>query len=299
MMFIMFAIKYIKEKRFKELGAYVATMCIAGALSLVIFPYSIQHMFFGYRGKDAMKSAKDSSLFTEGLKAYVKKINRETFSFLMYGALGFILIGTICMLIKKKKFEKNIYLKYIAIPTIFYFLIISATSPWFTLRYIEPVCGLVFIMIMYLLESVWENVIGEKCTMVIMSLCLIAILVMPMILKIEPEEMYSNKSDIVSKVENELNIPTIYVFKSNQNRFLDDILLFAKLNESYIAKDLECTDENINEILEGKDLSRGLLIFVNEGQDNEKILDEIKNATGLSEWEKVKDLNSCKVYYIK
>ena len=120
-----------------------------------------------------------------------------------------------------------------------------------------------------------------------------------MILKIEPEEMYSNKSDIVSKVENELNIPTIYVFKSNQNRFLDDILLFAKLNESYIAKDLECTDENINEILEEKDLSRGLLIFVNEGQDNEKILDEIKNATGLSEWEKVKDLNSCKVYYIK
>ena len=113
MMFIMFVVKYIKEKRFKELGAYVATMCVAGALSLMIFPYSIQHMFFGYRGKDAMKSAKDSSLFTEGLKAYVKKINRETFSFLMYGALGFILVGIICMLIKKKKFEKihilNIY----------------------------------------------------------------------------------------------------------------------------------------------------------------------------------------------
>ena len=65
--------------------------------------------------------------------------------------------------------------------------------------------------------------------------------------------------------------------------------------ESY----LKCTDENINEILEGKDLSRGLLVFVNEGQDNEKILGEIKNATGLSDQEKVKDLNSCKFYYIK
>lgn len=65
--------------------------------------------------------------------------------------------------------------------------------------------------------------------------------------------------------------------------------------ESY----LKCTDENISEILEGKDLSRGLLVFVNEGQDNEKILGEIKNATGLSDQEKVKDLNSCKVYYIK
>ena len=54
--------------------------------------------------------------------------------------------------------------------------------------------------------------------------------------------------------------------------------------ESY----LKCTDENINEILEGKDLSRVLLVFVNEGQDNEKILGEIKNATGLSEWERLK-----------
>lgn len=176
---------------------------------------------------------------------------------------------------------------------------ISATSPWFALRYVGPICGLVFIMIMYLLESVWEKVIGEKCTIVLMCLCLIAILVIPMVLKLEPEEMYSNKSDIVSKVENELNVPTIYVFKSNRNRFLDDILLFAKLDESYIAKDLECTDENINEILKGKDLSRGILIFINEGQENEEILDEIKSATNFSEWEKVKDLNSCKVYYIK
>ena len=54
MIFIMFAIKYIKEKRYKELIAYVVTMCIAGVISLIIFPYSIKHLFFGYRGQGAL-----------------------------------------------------------------------------------------------------------------------------------------------------------------------------------------------------------------------------------------------------
>lgn len=92
---------------------------------------------------------------------------------------------------------------------------------------------------------------------------------------------------------------SIYVFKSNQNCFLTDILLFSKLNESYIAKDLDCTNENVNEILKGKDLTKGVLIFINDGQDNEKIFDTIKNVTNFSKVEKVDELNSCKVYYIK
>ena len=59
MMFIMFVIKYIKEKRYKELIAYFVTMCIAGVLSLIIFPYSIQHMFFWYRGQGAISNLKN------------------------------------------------------------------------------------------------------------------------------------------------------------------------------------------------------------------------------------------------
>ena len=56
----------------------------------------------------------------------------------------------------------------------------------------------------------------------------------------EPEEEFLDKRDIVEEVQNELNVPTIYMFNSNENRFLDDILLFSKLDNSYIAKDVEC-----------------------------------------------------------
>ena len=115
----------------------------------------------------------------------------------------------------------------------------------------------------------------------------------------EPEEEFLDKRDIVEEVQNELNVPTIYMFNSNENRFLDDILLFSKLDNSYIAKDVECTDENINKILNGKDLSNGILVFINGGQNNDEMMKKIKNATGLNEWKWIKGLNACNIYLVK
>ena len=107
------------------------------------------------------------------------------------------------------------------------------------------------------------------------------------------------KKEIVQKLGNDLNVPTIYFFDSNNNRFLDDILLFATVNESYIAKDLECNIENMKQILEGKDTSKGVVIFINEGQENDDILTIFKETTGLENIEYLKRLNACDVYYLK
>lgn len=301
MMFIMFAIKYIKEKRYKELIAYTVTMCIAGAISLIIFPYSIKHLFFGYRGQGALSKLTQISEFLKSIKMYIKKFNRHAFNGLLFILLALIVgLGIYKKVNKKKIFEnKNQYIKYIAIPTAFYTLLVSLSAPWIELRYIMPVCGLVFILIIYLLENVLENIFNEKNVFRILTVCLAIILITPIIFKMEPEEEFLDKRDIVEEVQNELNVPTIYMFNSNENRFLDDILLFSKLDNSYIAKDVECTDENINKILNGKDLSNGILVFINGGQNNDEMMEKIKNATGLNEWKWIKGLNACNIYLVK
>ena len=301
MIFIMFAIKYIKEKRYKELIAYVVTMCIAGVISLIIFPYSIKHLFFGYRGQGALNKLTQFSEFLKCIALYVYKFNRHAFNGLLF-VLLLLILGLIIYkkVTKKKIFEnENKYIKYIAIPTAFYTLLVALSSPWIELRYIMPVCGLVFILIIYLLENVLENIFNEKNVFRILTVCLAIILITPIIFKMEPEEEFLDKRDIVEEVQNELNVPTIYMFNSNENRFLDDILLFSKLDNSYIAKDVECTNENINKILNGKDLSNGVLIFINGGQNNDDIMDKIKSATGLNEWKWIKGLNACNIYYIR
>ena len=65
----------------------------------------------------------------------------------------------------------------------------------------------------------------------------------------------------------------------------------------YVAKDLECTEENIKDILKDKDISKGMVVFINEGQENDPKLEVILNATGLKKCDYLKRLNACDVYY--
>lgn len=300
MTFVMFVIKYIKEKRFKELAFYVGTFVTAAAISLAIFPYSINHLFFGYRGQGSLSKLTHPSEFIISLGGYLNKFNAHAYN----SVLPLLLIGIVASYALKKvrkiesKNEKSKYIKYILYPTLFYTVLVVLSSPYCELRYILPVCQFAFILLICLLEDSIRGLVKEETLNKIIAIVLCVILLVPLIFRIEPEEQFANKKSIVEKLSNELNVPTIYIFNSNNNRFLDDILLFALVDTSYIAKDIECTEENIQEIVKDKDISKGVVIFINERQENDKILDTIKNALTLNNVSWIEGLNACNVYYI-
>ena len=360
-LFIMFVTKYIKEKQYKQLGKYILTMMIAGILSLMIFPYSIQHMFFGYRGQGVLNNLSNIHKYIVNIILYLIITNVYVFNnFLIILLIG---IGSICIykLIRHKRVieMKNKYVKYIAIPTLFYFIIVSICSPFIELRYILPISQMIFILVIYFVSNVLNNICKEKTRNKIMISIFFGMFIMVFIsnqiinlvigkrfrneqeslysskielvenlknecnlsldyipkidgipldnvllyikdFRIEPEVMYSNKIDIMKKIEGELNgVPALYLFNSNNNRFLDDILLFANIEESYIAKDIECNEENVKAILENKDISNGLLIFINDWQNNDKILKVIQKSIHLYDITYLQRLNMCDIYYIK
>ena len=359
MLFIMFVIKYLKEKEYKELAKYIITMIIAGILSLVIFPYSIKHMFFGYRGQGAINSLLNISEFFIKICQYILIINVYAFNNILFILVVFILGIIIYKKIKKiKLIEKNKYIKYILYPTIFYFLLVAMSAPWIELRYMMPICSIIFILIMYLLIMLLKNIVKEKTLNIIVIVIALLMFIMPFIsnqiidlalgkkfryeqenaysskqeiveklksesnipinifskftdasiddtllfiknFRIEPEVLYSNKHKITEMIEKEYkNLPTLYLFNSNNNRFLDDILLFAKINKSYIAKDIECNSQNIKQIMKDKDTSHGILVFINDGQEKDEKIDIIKETFGFEQTTYLQRLNACDLYYI-
>ena len=321
MMYLIFVIKYAKEKQWKDLGFYTLTMAIAAIISLVIFPYSLNHMFFGYRGQGVIDKFKDISMFLENIKNYLAKVNRFCFNGIGIGVLALEICVFIYLKIKdarsklaknslqqnelkkyntnnKFKFGDNKFIGIIILPTLFYFLLVAVASPWIELRYIMPICSLIFVMGIYFAYILLKNIFSENVTNIALVVLLIAIMISPAIFKIEPEVMFSDKAEIAEKLSNELNLPTLYVFYSENNRFLDDILLFAKLDNSYIAKDLECSSENINQIFEGKDTSKGIIVFINKDEGNEKVLEPLCNTLNLKNVRFLKRMNACNIYYV-
>ena len=194
---------------------------------------------------------------------------------------------------------RNRYVKYMLLPSFFYFLLVSISSPWKTLRYVLPICGLSFILVFYYLYVLLENIVSKKALNRIFAIIFIVMFIMPMWLHIPIQELYTDRAEIVEKLSNELNLPTIYAMRSNGNRFLDDIYLFSKIDESYIARDIEYTKENVQKIFENKDISKGIIVFINTQQNNKEILENICEATNLEKWKHLKRLNACDVYYVK
>ena len=187
----------------------------------------------------------------------------------------------------------------ISIPTIFFFLITSIASPWRVLRYMVAVSGLIFVLAIYWLYKELKNGFSNKVTNIVITIVLGAILISPFVLKLEPELLYSDRKDFVQEISGELkNVPTIYLFDSSQNRLFDDILVFSMVDNSYIAKDIEYTEENIKKLFAYKDVSNGVIILLDQGDKTDGIINTVKNALNLEDSRYLQRLTSCDVYYV-
>ena len=301
-LYLIFLIKYVKEKNIKALIYYTLTMIIAGIASLIIFPYSVQHMFFGYRGQGVISKARNIHELIPSLFAQICNLNYYVFNGLMIIVVAIIIGILIYNKICKKEGtkiskEKKEILTIIGIPTICFFLIATIASPWNVLRYIVPVCGLIFVLAIYYLYKLLQTLFTEKTSNILMSILFCMILVSPFIFKLEPELLYNDRKEIMQKLGGELNLPSIYLYNSQNGGFLGDILPFSIIDDSYIAKDIDCTEENIQKILENKDISKGILIFINE-EHSKDVIDEIKKFLNYTNSDHLKRLTSCDVYYI-
>lgn len=232
----------------------------AGVLSLVIFPYSINHMFFGYRGQGVISNFEKFSAMGKNVLEQVKHLNYYGFNQMLYIIVPIMMIALVYKIIKNKRLdishEKRDILRFILIPSSFFLIISAIASPWAVLRYIVPVCGLIFVGVMYLTYQFLKMCFNEKWANFMALGLLLLILFAPITFKLEPELLYLENKEIAEKVEDELNIPSVYFYNTEKGGFINNILLFAKLDESYIAKDIEYTEENVRKILDKKETSK-------------------------------------------
>ena len=299
--------KYIKAKDYKSLKWYILSMVVAGVVSLAIFPYAIEHMFFGYQGEGFLSRLFNPLVLVVNLIVYLWVVNEFVFNL----ALMFLAIAVAVLCYYRKNNRKDVkkiietdeekasMLKLLLYPTLFYFLFVSAASPYMELRYIVAIGANIFFLVFYYFCRLLKSLYGEKTAEKITCAVLAVVMLFPLITKQEPQSMYyAKRADVIETIEEKHDVPAIYVYYSANDRFLDDILLFAKLDKSYIAKDGANTEEHFAEILKDVDLSKGLIVFINNGQDDFAILKNIKISTGFQTVQRVEKLNSCDVFYL-
>ena len=103
---------------------------------------------------------------------------------------------------------------------------------------------------------------------------------------------------MAEKIEEKADVPALYVFNENKIRFLDDIYIFTELDNSYIMKYSNASEENIKNVLRQKDTSKGIFFIYNEDVKYEDIVKQIKEIYNYKTDERVQDLNAGGVLYL-
>lgn len=159
-----FAVYYIQQKRWKEWWGYLGALAVAGAVSLVIWPWSVQHLFFSNRGGGVLERFTHPGMLLGDLWQYLGVVDKYAFHYLLLVAiLGLLFLGGRALAKREKvswKMERRRNFVMVLVPSLFYLLIVTAVSPFIELRYVAPVCGLMMMLVVMALWQVMSLVWG-------------------------------------------------------------------------------------------------------------------------------------------
>lgn len=277
-------------------------MVISAIVSLVIFPYSFVHIFMGYRGAGAVSGLGNIEQIWNSLGRYIGILNDNTFNgiFIFLVIISFIII--VYKIVKNRKLviefkNKNFWFTFI--PAFFYFILVALVSPYKEIRYIMPVCSFMIIGMFYLLKVLLEKIISYRTTFIVLSFIFITMLIYPKIADIEISYLYKGYGATVQRIEEHHDIPMLYILNLKDNRFLDDVYLYSKVDQSYILDSDMFEDKKIKEIFEDIEIENGIYVMISERMDYETYLDTIKQTLSFSSYEHVARMNACDIYEMK
>lgn len=161
-LYLIYTVKCIKQKNYKNLMIYNIGIFISSVIYILIFPYAISHIFFGYRGVTVEVD------IIKNIVGYCKKINKEFFN----GLLPFIIILTGIIAIKPKKsdIKMNGEMVLLVTPILIYLLTIVLKAPYIETRYIIPIYSSMIIAIAYCLREFVRKRASCKHTLFIISI---------------------------------------------------------------------------------------------------------------------------------
>lgn len=274
-------IKYIKHKQFKNVISYTLTLVASALAGIIIFPYSIIHIFFSYRGEGIKTSLLDFQSLALKIVENVRLINTEIFH--GYGYIMIILAIIICIIwifAKKKRLtnKRNSTIKFITIPMAMYLVFSIVCSPYIDIRYLMPIIPLIFCSIIYVFYDILKDITSIRnvfCIILTISICF-AITVIPKL----SNNLYTYRGhkETLEFLENELsNEPMIYIYEdysAQYNKTMECYEALTKVDNTYIMEKENFSLNKVKNVLKDVDSSNGILVMMHyRFQDN--ILNEL------------------------
>lgn len=281
-----FCIQLIRKKRWKEFIGYGISMAGAGVGCLVIFPSMLNHIFFGYRGTEAVTNATNTSgLLTEFVQM-IQTINNELFAGLLIELMAIGIIIIVIAVVKRKRrllplrFSESWW--FILFSCLGYFLIITKVAPFKTDRYIFPIFPLVVLLFITMCYEVLQLMIDNKKILTILIGSLVAIITVFGYATQKVNYVYEERQERHDVTRANKELETVYITDGEGWKVIGSCTELLNTNKVYYVDGTDKTPVDDKELNQAKEL----LIYVDASYQAEEIVAVLfQNNKNLDEFE--------------
>lgn len=289
-LFIIITIYLLFNKRYKEWFNYLKIHIISAVCGILIYPFSIEDIFFSYRGIGSI--TEHSKTFMENFKYYFTQIY-ELFG--LHNILICILVLLI-LVIGYKVFKKQLFkidkdklfkLALLLVPVLIYILIMCKIAPYlgerYTSRYIMILFPVIAIIMIYLFTFIFKKRI------LLITLIFAIILSVNGFMNNTPVYLYKDNEKVIELAKDNSDKYFVYVF---DNYFTH----LSSMPEFMIYKESIILNNNIHDfsVLNNDKLKNSdeFILCIKNWVNQEEVLDKVLTNTGYSKYEVLLSFNT-------
>ena len=286
--FICMLLKMIKDKNKENYIKYLIGHIKAAIIGIVIFPPSIYHIFFSYRGVGNSNNVNiiEKTIF------YLKEVLN---SYSLNNSIGylFITIATIIILTLIIKNRKEIKEKFIGVllivPIILFIIVVSKISPnvnsKYTIRYVTAILPVIALSVILILDKLITN---RKLSNIIAISFSIIISILGLAYN-EPKYLYKGYSEYLELAEQYKDLDFVYMC-DNGFTHINSLPEFMIYNKSMI---ININHDKLDFLLAEPELQKQeqFILSIKKWMNVDEVLRNVLEKTGFNECEVLLDDN--------
>ncbi len=270
-------------KRWKELLRYFVTLAVTGAVGVILWPFSIKHIFFGYRGRESLSALSGKGYDWGKTGVMLKYLTRDTIglgTWALIALLAVVAVTIVLMIVKEKKVSRETgeYIRknlMIAVPCLVYVLAVPQMVPFLTDRYVMCIYPFIVLLMITAPRSLADMTVkAEKAGIVTAGVFAACFMVVGHIGR-TPWYLYSGGQETESVPE---STDCVYIIPDGTwNCSPEDTLLLSKCSRVAVV-----FDSNLGTLAEGYSdgKSENLMVITRGGLNADEKAEELSQILG-------------------
>lgn len=259
-----------------KIWTYIRQYIWAAVIGVIVWPFSINHIFFGYRGTGVRNSLLNISNLFNATKNMLYRMADASFGgswiFMFLILVAALIIGVLCLLRRRPDAKKDIG-KYILIflPIMAYFVLVSLASPMISDRYIMNVMPYMSVLIVLVITFMIGFITKARIRKIVYTVIMTASLVFTCALIQKPGYVEGSSQEDVTVPEHTV---CVYVMpEGNWAEYTKDILILSKCEDVVILYESNLEFLKSFQYEDGQSVMIYLSYEVDQAEDLNRILE--------------------------